>query len=327
MDAHPDAVEDVTTAADRGDQNPVAVYLRRHLCTSTGPAPLPINEEALLPLAVSIAGRVTYHRLGFPSTPVDEKPPHALGSHLETCMANRQINCRAACGIQEASCVPWVDLPGADGEPRRDSNAFNTLCRFSNVPTFMAGSPGRPADMNGNLKTCIAIGAVLIVSPLAFGQSFGDGTHLVGSGIQAGTYRAPGGEWCMWERLSGLSGDMSDWIAGDVPTGGAIVEIKPTDKAFKASGCGTWEIVGEARTSSRSIERLNMQWRAVVGALVWGISAVADLDSQDFPKLREQATEWAEGIGKSWNFSAEEMAVVNNITQQWINDFELLEMD
>ena len=70
-----------------------------------------------------------------------------------------------------------------------------------------------------------------------------------------------------------------------------------------------------------------MQWRAVVGALVWGISAVADLDSQDFPKLREQATEWAEGTGKSWNFSAEEMAAVNNITQQWINNFELLEMD
>ena len=59
---------------------------------------------------------------------------------------------------------------------------------------------------------------------------------------------------------------------------------------------------------------------------MWGVSTVVDLESQDFPKLREQATEFAEGTGKSWNLSVEEMAVVNKVTQQWITMFEQLEM-
>lgn len=45
--------------------------------------------------------------------------------------------------------------------------------------------------------------------------SFVDGTYLVGSEIQPGTYRAQPEDSCYWERLSGLSGLSSDRIANE----------------------------------------------------------------------------------------------------------------
>lgn len=60
-------------------------------------------------------------------------------------------------------------------------------------------------------------------------------THIV-----PGTYQAPGGDSCYWERLSGLSGTADDVIANDLPEGQAIVEIDPTDVAFNSIGCGEW---------------------------------------------------------------------------------------
>jgi hypothetical protein len=45
-------------------------------------------------------------------------------------------------------------------------------------------------------------------APEAF--SFGDGTYRVGpAGVPAGTYKAPGGGSCYWERLSGFSGELN----------------------------------------------------------------------------------------------------------------------
>jgi hypothetical protein len=89
------------------------------------------------------------------------------------------------------------------------------------------------------------IALLFAVSPLVvWGQSFRDGTYLVGTDIPSGVYRAPGGAFCYWERLSGLSGDVVDVLANDLSEHSRqIVEIKATDKAFKASGCGTWELV------------------------------------------------------------------------------------
>ena len=73
-------------------------------------------------------------------------------------------------------------------------------------------------------------------------SAFGDGTHMVGTDIEPGTYRNDGST-CYWERLSGLSGEDSDRIENDFVRGQAIVEILPSDKAFKSQGCETWEMV------------------------------------------------------------------------------------
>ena len=70
-----------------------------------------------------------------------------------------------------------------------------------------------------------------------------DGTWSIPEEVTAGTYSAPGGESCYWERLSGFSGDFDDTIANDLGGGRAIVEIAPTDAGFHTSDCGEWERV------------------------------------------------------------------------------------
>ena len=76
------------------------------------------------------------------------------------------------------------------------------------------------------------------------GFSFGDGTYRVGpAGVPPGTYKAPGGGSCYWERLSGFSGELNDIIANDVATRNPIVTIAPSDAGFNTSDCGTWKRV------------------------------------------------------------------------------------
>ena len=76
--------------------------------------------------------------------------------------------------------------------------------------------------------------------PAAVG-SFTNGTKIVGTDIQPGTYRTRvPSEGCYWARLSGLSGGLSEIIANDNTDGPAIVVIAPTDKGFQSSRCGTW---------------------------------------------------------------------------------------
>lgn len=73
-------------------------------------------------------------------------------------------------------------------------------------------------------------------------DSFRDGTFLVGTDIQPGTYRNGGTQACYWARLSGLSGTTDDILANDNPRGQSYVEILPSDKAFESKNCGTWEL-------------------------------------------------------------------------------------
>ncbi|CAM4298256.1 hypothetical protein MB901379_03203 [Mycobacterium basiliense] len=79
----------------------------------------------------------------------------------------------------------------------------------------------------------------------------GDGTYRVGVDIQPGTYRSPGGSDCYWERLRGLGGSVEDVIANGAGTGQQLVQIKPSDVAFKTQGCPTWTLdTGATRTTS-----------------------------------------------------------------------------
>lgn len=76
-------------------------------------------------------------------------------------------------------------------------------------------------------------------------QTISDGINIVGSDIQPGVYRASGSTLgCYWARLSGFTGAGSDIIANDFSSDGqVVVEILPTDKAFKTIDCGVWEKV------------------------------------------------------------------------------------
>ena len=80
---------------------------------------------------------------------------------------------------------------------------------------------------------------------------FGDGTWVVGSDIQAGTYRSSKtSSDCYWERLSGFSGELDDIIANGVTDAIWVVEIASTDAGFSTERCGTWTEATSATTSS-----------------------------------------------------------------------------
>jgi hypothetical protein len=73
--------------------------------------------------------------------------------------------------------------------------------------------------------------------------TFGDGTHRVGIDIAPGTYVAPGGSGCYWERQATFGGGgVDDILANEFAPnrGQVVVTILATDKGFKTSGCGTW---------------------------------------------------------------------------------------
>jgi len=72
--------------------------------------------------------------------------------------------------------------------------------------------------------------------------SFSDGTWMVGSGIEPGTYSTEGGTGCYWARLSGLSGETDDILANDNAAGPTTVTISGTDAAFQSQDCGTWTL-------------------------------------------------------------------------------------
>jgi len=72
--------------------------------------------------------------------------------------------------------------------------------------------------------------------------SFGNGQYRVAVDVAPGTYLAPGGSLCYWERQATFGGGgSSDIIANDLSSGGqVVVSISASDKGFKTSGCGTW---------------------------------------------------------------------------------------
>jgi hypothetical protein len=74
----------------------------------------------------------------------------------------------------------------------------------------------------------------------AIQTSFADGIFIIGTDVQAGTYRSTGGSGCYYARLSGFGGTLSEVLANENTSASAIVTIAPTDKGFQSSRCGTW---------------------------------------------------------------------------------------
>lgn len=76
-------------------------------------------------------------------------------------------------------------------------------------------------------------------------KTFGDGTWLVDTDINPGTYQAVAESSCTWVRLSDTSGSSDAIIAGDNVAQGAraVVTISSSDAAFKSKHCGKWTLI------------------------------------------------------------------------------------
>lgn len=70
--------------------------------------------------------------------------------------------------------------------------------------------------------------------------SFEEGTYIVGTDIEPGTYRSSGSSGCYHARLSGFGGGMEGVIANDNADAPTVVTIAPTDAGFQSQRCGTW---------------------------------------------------------------------------------------
>lgn len=70
--------------------------------------------------------------------------------------------------------------------------------------------------------------------------SFGEGTFIVGTDIQPGTYKSTGGQGCYYARLKGFGGSVDDIAANNNTDAPAIVTVDAGDKGFISVRCGTW---------------------------------------------------------------------------------------
>lgn len=71
-----------------------------------------------------------------------------------------------------------------------------------------------------------------------------DGTYVVGTDIVPGTYSSGGpidDGTCYWKRMSNPDGALLDNAMTKKPQ---VVQIEPTDKAFKTHGCQPWQLNG-----------------------------------------------------------------------------------
>lgn len=147
--------------------------------------------------------------------------------------------------LAEAAYAAMQETPLAGQDPKEyDSIASSVWTTFA-----ISGMPLYCPSLTSSFQT----DAVTIVN--AWGELTGgeiidpdeiieDGTWIVGTEVQPGTYRNSGiGSGCYWERLSGFSGTSEDRIANGFSDDQQIVTIDPSDAGFLSDGCGTWFLV------------------------------------------------------------------------------------
>lgn len=126
----------------------------------------------------------------------------------------------------------WERLSGFGGE--FEDIIANGTGDYSHVVTIDDGDAGFSSEGCG--------GWTDELDPITGSLSgpFEDGTYIVGTDVAAGTYSAPGGQFCYWERLSGFGGEFEDIIANGTGESGQLVTIAEGDAGFETSGCGEW---------------------------------------------------------------------------------------
>jgi hypothetical protein len=107
-----------------------------------------------------------------------------------------------------------------------------------------------------------------------------DGTYAVGKDIAPGTYSSAGpvGDGtCYWKRTSG-----SDIVDNALSKKPQIVQIDPTDTAFKTSGCQPWQPADPEAAAPAPVPPLLAQLQ--LGAALAGINANArQFDGSQIP--------------------------------------------
>ena len=140
--------------------------------------------------------------------------------------------------VEDTRAQAADDIAGARAAAEAAA-AADHAARQAELDARSAGLDGREADLMARE------GAVAVLEQQAEdGRIAGSGTHLVGTEVAPGTYRASSPDDCYWERLSGLSGDFDEIIANGIGAGDATVTIRSGDLAFSSERCGYWDRIG-----------------------------------------------------------------------------------
>jgi len=126
----------------------------------------------------------------------------------------------------------WERLSGFSGD--FEDIIANNFSNSHEVVTIAPTDAGFTSDGCGTWTSNLSKLTTSQVAP------FGDGTFIVGTDIGAGTWNAPGGTGCYWQRLSGFSGEFSDIIVNDFGRVTPVVTISASDVGFSSDACGTW---------------------------------------------------------------------------------------
>jgi hypothetical protein len=204
----------------------VVVALSHHGRSSPGTGrPTPTVPVRPAGSGVSIAGGV----VAAPTVP-STVPPGPLRSFGDgTYLVGRQVLPGTYVAPGGSNCY-WARLSGLSGDLNDTITNDNALGQ-----AIVTVQPGDRAFQTEGCGTWRPLGSS---GPRA--TTFGDGTWAVGIDIAPGTYHAPGGSLCYWERDSTFGGGMGSILANNNATGAVVVTIAPTDRAFETSGCGVW---------------------------------------------------------------------------------------
>jgi zinc-ribbon domain len=189
----------------------------------TAPAAAPVSEpvtDAPAGAAVNPGPAASATRLHHPPTPTLPVPAPTRGRFARNMWAI----------VVSAALFLVGILIGASGGSSSSTSA----------PTATRSQTVTQTETTASVQT---VTKTVKVKPPGPKIAFGDGVFLVGSEIRPGTYRAPGGSGCYWERDRDLTGGLNSILANGNPSGQTIVTILSTDKAFQSNGCGGWRRV------------------------------------------------------------------------------------
>ncbi|WP_197504000.1 hypothetical protein [Mycobacterium sp. 852002-30065_SCH5024008] len=148
----------------------------------------------------------------------------------------------AVTGLMIAGWAVSVGVAGADPDPTGPAPG-PPPSSASPAPSPAASSAPSPAA-----SPSPSAGASPAASPAPEPKTSidKDGIYNVGSDIVPGIYSSGGpldNGTCYWKRMSNPDGNIIDNSMSKKPQ---VVQIDPTDKAFKTSGCQPWQLTPDA---------------------------------------------------------------------------------
>jgi hypothetical protein len=157
-------------------------------------------------------------------------------------------------------CAPNNATPVATGGTPPPASAMPTADASRLLPPASpsSASPASPPPSEASTPTqggsptpAVSAPVASPVAPAAGPATFGNGTYVVGTDIQPGTYRTrEPSKGCSWSRFNGPGS--TDIAVNEVTDDVTIVTIGPRDVAFKAEDCGTWTSDLSRITASRT---------------------------------------------------------------------------